>query len=88
MNSPMEINLGIPADYFNIVYSIYALGWIVDLERTFRLIFSYLKKDGMLIFSWDHPFVHCVNIEDDKLIFNGSYFETEPLSFIIKARKL
>lgn len=80
-NSPMEINPGIPADYFDIVYSIYALGWTVDIERTFRLISAYLKKDGVLIFSWDHPFLSCVDTEDDRLIFNGNYFETEPFTF-------
>lgn len=80
-NSPMEINPGIPTDYFDIVYSIYAIGWTVDIEKTFKLISSYLKKDGIFIFSWDHPFMHCVDIEEDKLIFSGSYFEKEPFNF-------
>lgn len=80
-NSPMEINPGIPTDFFDIVYSIYAIGWTVDIEKTFKLISSYLKKDGIFIFSWDHPFMHCIDIEEDKLIFSGSYFETEPFNF-------
>lgn len=80
-NSPMETNPGIPTEYFDIVYSIYALGWTVDMEKTFQIISSYLKKDGILIFSWDHPFMHCVDIEDERLIFSGSYFETEPFTF-------
>ncbi len=80
-NSPMEINPNIPTDYFDIVYSIYAIGWTVDIEKTFKLISSYLKKDGIFIFSWDHPFMYCVDIEEDKLIFSGSYFEKEPFNF-------
>lgn len=80
-NSPMEVNPGIPTNYFDIVYSIYAIGWTVDIDKTFSLISSYLKKDGIFIFSWDHPFMHCVDIEEDKLMFSGSYFEKEPFTF-------
>ena len=34
--SPMEEECDIPANYFDIVYSIYAIGWTTDLEHTFR----------------------------------------------------
>ena len=30
-NAPMEQNPGIPENYFDIVYSIYAIGWTIDL---------------------------------------------------------
>ncbi len=79
--SPMEENPGIPTGYFDIVYSVYAIGWTVDMEKTVSLMASYLKKDGILVFSWDHPFMHCVDVEDDQVIFSGSYFEKEPFSF-------
>ena len=79
--SPMEQNPGLPEGYFDVVYSIYAIGWTVDLQTTFNLISSYLKKDGTFIFSWDHPFMHCVDMQDDKLIFSGSYYEVEPFTF-------
>jgi cyclopropane fatty-acyl-phospholipid synthase-like methyltransferase len=100
--SPMEQNPGIPQRYFDVVYSIYAIGWTVDLQATFDLIASYLKPDGTFIFSWDHPFMHCVEtasqIEqgivakpgdrpeyhettDERLIFSGCYYETEPFEF-------
>jgi SAM-dependent methyltransferase len=58
--SPMEKNPGIPLEYFDIVYSVYAIGWTVDLLTTFNLISSYLKPGGTFIFSWDHPFLHCI----------------------------
>ena len=32
--SPMEVNPGLPENYFDIVYSIYALGWTTDLNNT------------------------------------------------------
>ena len=80
-NSPMEHNPGLPQEYFDVIYSIYAVGWTVDLQRTFNLIASYLKQNGIFIFSWDHPFLHCVDVEGEKLIFSGSYYEAEPFTF-------
>lgn len=80
--SPMEQNPGLPQGYFDVVYSIYAIGWTVDLQGTFNLIASYLKSGGVFIFSWDHPFMHCVEAKDGQLIFSGSYYEAEPFSYI------
>jgi len=72
INSPMEIECGIPKDYFDFVYSIYAIGWTTDLQGTFNRIASYLKKGGIFIFSWKHPLHHCVTVEEDKLVFKNS----------------
>ncbi len=80
-NSPMELNPGIPENYFDVVYSIYAIGWTTDLQATFELISSYLKKNGIFIFSWDHPFMHCIEASEDKLVFSGNYLEAEPFTF-------
>lgn len=80
-NVPMEQNPGIPENYFDVVYSIYAIGWTIDIQVTFNLISSYLKKDGIFIFSWDHPFMHCVEATENKLVFSGSYYEEEPFTF-------
>jgi len=79
--SPMEQNPGLPQDYFDVVYSIYAIGWTMDLPGTFKLIASYLKSGGIFIFSWDHPFMHCVEAKDGQLMFSGSYYNAEPFSF-------
>ncbi|MDN4067937.1 class I SAM-dependent methyltransferase [Paenibacillus vini] len=73
--SPMEEECGIPEDYFDFVYSVYAIGWTTDLEGTFSRIASYLKKDGAFIFSWSHPIHKCVVAENDTLIFKKSYFD-------------
>ncbi len=43
IRSPMEEECGIPEDYFDFVYSIYAIGWTTDLEGTFCRIASYLS---------------------------------------------
>lgn len=81
-NSPMEKDCGLPKEYFDVVYSIYAIGWTVDLQTTFNNIASYLKKDGIFIFSWDHPLMHCVDVQDDKIIFEGSYLNEDVFSYI------
>lgn len=94
-NSPMESDCGLPKEYFDVVYSIYAIGWTVDLQTTFNNIASYLKKDGVFIFSWDHPFMHCVDVQVNKIIFKGCYLNEDSFSYIqrgnpvtIKNRKL
>ena len=82
--SPMEADVDIPKDYFDFVYSIYGIGWTTDIQGTFRKIASYLKKDGIFIFSWHHTLNYCVAwsceerreiLENDKLVFHKSYFD-------------
>lgn len=73
--SPMEEKCGIPEEYFDFVYSVYAIGWTTDLEGTFRRIASYLKKDGMFIFSWSHPIHKCVVADNNMLAFKKCYFD-------------
>jgi len=46
--SPMEAEIGIPKDYFDFVYSIYGIGWTIDLQGTIKKIASYLKKTAYL----------------------------------------
>jgi ubiquinone/menaquinone biosynthesis C-methylase UbiE len=80
----MESDLNIPSNYFDYVYSIYGIGWTTDLQGTFNKIASYLKKDGIFIFSWHHTLNYCVAwsceqrkdmIENNQMIFNRSYFD-------------
>jgi len=82
--SPMEEDCGIPMDYFDTVYSVYGIGWTTDLEGTFRRMASYLKKDGVFIFSWSHPIHKCVAVEDDILNFKKCYFDESWYSVSVK----
>ena len=75
--SPMEEDCGLPTDYFDVVYSVYGIGWTTDLDRTFRRIHLYLKKDGIFVFGWSHPIHKCVSVENGRLIFSNSYFNEE-----------
>ncbi|WP_391117019.1 class I SAM-dependent methyltransferase [Psychrobacillus sp. L3] len=76
--SPMELDSGLPHNYFDIVYSIYALGWTTDLDKTLSNINKYLKQGGLFIFSWEHPLHSRVSNEDGVLTFNKSYHEEGP----------
>ena len=79
--SPMEENPGLPQGYFDFVYSIYAIGWTTDLTATLSHISSYLKPGGSFIFSWDHPFMHCVSAQDGQYVLDGGYFDDRPFTF-------
>ncbi|MBD5384048.1 MAG: class I SAM-dependent methyltransferase [Ruminococcaceae bacterium] len=84
--SPMEAEPDIPKEYFDYVYSIYGIGWTTDLQGTFNKIASYLKKNGVFIFSWHHTLNYCVAwsceerkevIENGQLVFHKSYFDED-----------
>jgi|GEM_PF-451216 len=73
--APMEKRCTIENDYFDIIYSVYGIGWSTDLDETFKHIYSYLKEGGSFIFSWSHPIHKCVSVENDALFFKKSYFD-------------
>lgn len=75
--APMEDECGLPSGYFDLVYSVFGIGWTTDLDKTFRHIHSYLKKDGIFIFGWSHPIHKCVSVENGRFIFSNSYFNEE-----------
>ena len=75
--SPMENECELPANYFDLVYSVYGIGWTTDLNKTFQHIHAYLKNDGVFVFGWSHPIHKCVSVENGKLIFSNSYFDEE-----------
>lgn len=92
-NQSMEDNFNIPKLYFDIVCSIYAVGWTVDIRKTFSNVSSYLKRDGIFIFSWEHPFLRYIEAKDNKLVFTGDYNKEDlfcfqkdgqPISFYIR----
>jgi SAM-dependent methyltransferase len=72
---PMEKDPGIPHNYFDIVYSIYAIGWTVDLRMTLNNVFSYLKPGGTFIFSWEHPLHNRIQYENESFIVKKSYHD-------------
>ncbi|GLV54120.1 hypothetical protein KDH_09690 [Dictyobacter sp. S3.2.2.5] len=79
-SSPMEENPGIPATYFDMVISIFALGWTYDLARTLSLITSYLKPGGSFVFSWEHPIYGCLKSQDGQMVLKRSYSDEHPIT--------
>ncbi len=71
--SPMELNPGIPINYFDYVLSLYSIGYSFDIAKTINLVVQYLKKNGIFILSWIHPFFNCFTIEDEKILVGKSY---------------
>lgn len=64
LECPMDTDPGLPKGYFDIAYSIYALGWTADLDRTLSLVAQWLKPGGKFIFSWEHPVFSCMEYRD------------------------
>jgi SAM-dependent methyltransferase len=60
IESPMEVDPGIPPDHFDLVFSIYGVGWTSDLPATMALVARYLRPGGSLIFSGEHPAYACL----------------------------
>lgn len=72
---PMEKDPGIPHNYFDIVYSIYAIGWTVDLRTTLQNVNNYLKPGGIFIFSWEHPIHNRIKYKGQSYVVKRSYHE-------------
>ena len=73
----MEENIGIePVDF---VFSIYAIGWTPEPEKTLKNIYSYLKLGGLFIWSWDHTFFTDVQYENGKFVVVYAYHEENSL---------
>ena len=73
--SPMERDPGLPPRHFDLVYSIYGLGWSMDLDQTVSLISGYLKPGGVFLFSWDNPLMQCIDAGSGEYRLARSYVE-------------
>ena len=96
--SSMDENPGFPENYFDLIVSIYSLGWTPDLSHTLALVYSYLKPGGLFIFSWEHPAYRSLHYDADiaKYVFETSYLDEGPalnpswkeVEIVINHRKL
>ncbi|WP_082235614.1 class I SAM-dependent methyltransferase [Halobacillus massiliensis] len=79
---PMEEAKGIlPSNHFDIVYSIYALGWTMDLPKTLSLVYSSLKKGGIFVFSWEHPFYPTLDVKEGRIEVEQAYSSSQDRVF-------
>jgi len=94
----MDESPGIPENYFDLVVSIYSLGWTPDSPRTLSLVSPYLKPGGAFVFSWEQPVYQCLNFNATigKYVFEHSYvkerLELHPswkgVEIVINSRRL
>ena len=74
IESPMETRAEVPKNQFDLVFSIYGIGWTTDLAATLGLVFEYLCPGGSLLISSEHPAYSCIE-------WNGAqYVVTTPYS--------
>ena len=71
----METLEGVPEQYFDIVFSVYGIGWTTDLAATFRRIAAVLKPNGTFQFSWSHPFHKCTSCQSGTFVIHKSYHD-------------
>lgn len=77
---PMDENPGLPEEHFDLVLSIYALGWCPNIARTTALVRRYLKPGGRFLFSWEHPIYRLVEYDPGSghHFLSKSYHEEGP----------
>src|SRR5882672_7363803 len=78
IESPMEVNPGVPQNHFDLVLSIYGLGWTTDLRATLALVNSYLRPGGCLVVSGEHPVYGCIEWNGAQYAVSVPYFAEGP----------
>ncbi|HLE53643.1 MAG TPA: methyltransferase domain-containing protein [Thermoplasmata archaeon] len=67
---------------FDVAFSAYALGFVQEVDRTFREAFRVLRPGGLFAFSWSSPFYVCLTRDKDgALRVTRSYFDRSPIVF-------
>ena len=79
--SPMETNPGLSENYFDLVFSIYGLGWTTDLPATMALVTRYLRPGGCFLVSGEHPAYSCLDWNGTEYIVAHSYFSEGPVAY-------
>ena len=71
--SPMEMNPGMPTDHFDLVFSIWGMGWTTDLPATLGLVAAYLRPGGCFLLSGEHPAYSCVEWDGQQYVVSTPY---------------
>lgn len=78
VESPMEVNPGIPTAYFDLVFSLWGLGWTTDLPTTLSLAAAYLRPGGCFIVSGEHPAYGCLQWNGKQYVMAEPYAREGP----------
>lgn len=76
--SPMEVNPGIPSGHFDLVFSIWGLGWTTDLPATLALVADYLRPGGCFLLSGEHPAYSCLEWDGKQYVMSEPYSAEGP----------
>src|SRR5215471_13223637 len=77
--SPMEVNPGIPVGSFDLVFSLWGLGWTTDLTATLALAAAYLRPGGCFLVSGEHPAYRCLEWNGSRYVVSESYSDEGPV---------
>jgi len=78
LQSPMEVNPGIPGSHFDLVFSIYGMGWTTDLRATLELVADYLRPGGCFVVSGEHPAYGCLEWDGRQYVVSKPYSAEGP----------
>jgi SAM-dependent methyltransferase len=78
IESPMEVDSGVPLGHFDLVFSIYGLGWTTNLRTTMELVAGYLRPGGCFLVSGEHPVYSCLEWNGTQYAVSDSYFSEGP----------
>jgi SAM-dependent methyltransferase len=81
IESPMEVDSGLPRNHFDLVLSVYGLGWTTDLRATMSLVSEYLRPDGCLLVSGEHPVYSCLEWNGTQYAISAPYFIEGPREY-------
>jgi len=81
IESPMEVNPGLPQNHFDLVLSVYGLGWTTDLGATMALVNGYLRPGGCLLVSGEHPVYSCLEWNGTQYAISAPYFTEGPREY-------
>ena len=76
--SPKDVNPGIPSAHFDLVFSIWGLGWTTDLAATLALAADYLRPGGCLLLSGEHPAYGCLAWDGTRYVVAEPYATEGP----------
>jgi SAM-dependent methyltransferase len=78
IESAMERDSGLPSNHFDLVFSIYGIGWTTDLGETMRLVATWLRPGGRVVLSGEHPLYSCLGWSGTQYTISGSYSAEGP----------
>jgi hypothetical protein len=74
----MEVNPGIPPGHFDLVFSIWGMGWTTNLPATLALVAEYLRPGGCFLLSGEHPAYSCVEWDGQQYVVSQPYAAEGP----------